>query len=74
MLPVHWGLFALAYHGWTEPVERTVIAADASATPLVTPRPGEAFDPLGVAVRERWWPSLPFETAAEHPIRSTQVD
>ena len=22
LLPVHWGLFRLAYHGWTEPIER----------------------------------------------------
>ena len=21
-LPIHWGLYALAYHGWTEPAER----------------------------------------------------
>ena len=27
MLPVHWGLFNLAFHGWTEPIERTLVAA-----------------------------------------------
>lgn len=27
MLPVHWGLFDLALHGWTEPMERVVAAA-----------------------------------------------
>ena len=27
MLPVHWGLFALASHGWTEPIERVLAAA-----------------------------------------------
>ncbi len=27
MLPVHWGLFALASHGWTEPIERAVVAS-----------------------------------------------
>ena len=27
MLPVHWGLFDLALHGWTEPVERVLAAA-----------------------------------------------
>ena len=26
MLPVHWGLFTLAYHGWTEPIERARVA------------------------------------------------
>ena len=27
MLPVHWALFTLAMHAWTEPVERATIAA-----------------------------------------------
>lgn len=26
-LPIHWGLFDLALHGWTEPAERTLAAA-----------------------------------------------
>jgi len=26
MLPVHWGFFALASHGWTEPIERALVA------------------------------------------------
>jgi L-ascorbate metabolism protein UlaG (beta-lactamase superfamily) len=30
MLPVHWGLFDLALHGWTEPMERVLVAARAA--------------------------------------------
>ena len=24
MLPIHWGLLTLAFHGWTEPMERAM--------------------------------------------------
>ncbi|AHG88362.1 hypothetical protein J421_0825 [Gemmatirosa kalamazoonensis] len=32
MLPLHWGLFDLALHGWTEPAERTLAAAAAAGS------------------------------------------
>ena len=41
MLPVHWGLFTLAYHAWDEPGERLVRAASAQGVSLALPRPGE---------------------------------
>jgi len=70
LLPIHWGLFTLAYHGWTEPAERTLAAADHAEVPIVTPRPGQSFEPGAPPARERWWPDLPWETARQHPIRS----
>lgn len=72
LLPVHWGLFDLAYHGWTEPIER-VMAARKDAT-VVTPRPGEPVSPLSPRPPERWWPEAPWRTAAEYPIVATDVD
>ena len=27
-VPVHWGLFNLSTHGWTEPIERVLVAAE----------------------------------------------
>lgn len=73
LIPVHWGLFTLAYHTWTEPVERVVIAADLAQVSLLTPQPGEGVEPTRPYVNRRWWPNLPWQTAAEHPIVSTQV-
>lgn len=73
LLPVHWGLFRLAYHGWTEPVERVVVDAKRRGVTVATPRPGESVEPTRPLVTTRWWPSLPWETAVQHPIRSTQV-
>lgn len=73
MLPVHWGLLTLAYHGWTEPVERVVAAAERAGVRVLTPKPGQSVEPATSPPSERWWPSVPFETAAQSPIVSTQT-
>ena len=73
MIPVHWGLFTLAMHSWTEPVERSVVAAQLAQVVLLTPRPGEGTEPAPGLARGRWWPSIPWQTASQHPIVSTQV-
>ncbi len=73
-LPVHWGLWNLAMHGWTEPIERVLVAAEAADIPVATPRPGESFEPAALPPVTRWWPELPWQTAEEHPIVSTAVD
>jgi L-ascorbate metabolism protein UlaG (beta-lactamase superfamily) len=74
LLPVHWGLFRLAYHGWTEPIERVLVAAARDGVSVMAPRPGQSQEPAASRLVERWWPALPWQTAAEHPIVSTQVD
>lgn len=74
MLPVHWAMLGLAYHGWTEPGERTVAEAARRGDQLWTPQLGESFEPsrgLGSGV---WWPALPWQRSDEAPIRSTGVD
>jgi L-ascorbate metabolism protein UlaG (beta-lactamase superfamily) len=74
MLPIHWGLFALAYHDWTEPIERVAAAAALAGIPLIAPRPGESVEPSANVTLERWWPDVPWKTAAEHPIVSTKME
>jgi hypothetical protein len=72
---VHWGLFDLALHGWTEPVERVIVAAKAQGVTVVTPAPGGTIDVDAAAgSRTRWWPSLPFETDEQAPAYSSSVD
>ena len=73
MLPVHWATFDLALHGWTEPVERALVAAEAAGVPLAVPRPGESVDPAAPPAVERWWPALGWQTAAEAPVVSGGV-
>ncbi|CDZ77174.1 metal-dependent hydrolase [Legionella massiliensis] len=60
MLPVHWGLLNLAYHGWTEPVERALQAAKQQNIHIVVPKPGQSVEPVSPIPFERWWPELPW--------------
>jgi len=71
LLPVHWGLFDLAAHGWTEPIERVLVAAREAGVTVVVPQPGERLEPGTPSGTHRWWPELPWKTAAEVPIRAT---
>lgn len=74
MLPMHWGLFTLAPHGWTEPIERAIAAGAAAGATIVTPKPGESVEPEAPPAIVRWWPTLPWSPASETPIVSTQVN
>lgn len=72
-LPVHWGLLTLAYHGWTEPIERSLLESQVKSVPLIHPKPGQSFEPEAPPQFVRWWPALPFESAAQHPVVSGNV-
>jgi L-ascorbate metabolism protein UlaG (beta-lactamase superfamily) len=70
-IPIHWGLFNLAYHGWTEPAERVLAAAELAGVTIAIPRPGQSIEPSAPPALERWWPDVAWKTAAEDPIVAT---
>ncbi|MEM0962943.1 MAG: MBL fold metallo-hydrolase [Bacteroidota bacterium] len=72
LMPVHWGMFDLANHGWTEPAERVRAAAASLGIPVALPRPGESITPEAFPT-ERWWPARPWQTGAEAPAVSTSL-
>ena len=72
-LPIHWGLWNLANHGWTEPVERALVAAEKRGLPMYAPKPGESIEPSALPEVERWWPTLAWRTAEEYPLIATKV-
>ncbi len=72
LVPIHWALFNLAPHGWTEPAERSLAAARCAGVTVATPRPGESFDPTDPPPPTRWWPQVAWRTAAQKPQRATQ--
>ena len=72
LLPIHWGTFKLAAHGWTEPVERVLAAAKAAGVTVIVPRPGESVEPESHPTIAHWWPGLPWKTAREVPILATK--
>ena len=74
MVPVHWGTFNLAFHGWTEPAERVVVAAEAAGVPLAVPMAGQSVLPNAPPAVERWWPEQPWETAEQAPVVSSHAE
>ena len=73
MIPVHWALFKLAHHGWTEPAERVLAAARCGVVVhVLVPRPGQAIEPTITSQLARWWPAVPWESAAQRPIVATR--
>ena len=71
MLPIHWATFNLALHGWTEPGERALAEARLTQAHLVMPRPGERFTINDPPAIDRWWPSLPWQSAQLAPLVSS---
>ncbi len=56
LMPVHWGLFDLALHGWREPIEQVVELAGSQGVRLWSPEPGLPTEVVGgVAVSSPWW-------------------
>jgi len=75
MLPVHWGLFNLANHGWTEPIQRVLLAAEQTGVVVVAPRPGGSVEPTKGAFVDEWWDkTVAWKRVAERPAWSTSVE
>ncbi len=73
MVPIHWGTFSLALHGWTEPVERLQRAAAADSIHLVIPRVGETVRSDSPRTVAPWWPPVAWQGPLEVPIVSTNL-
>lgn len=73
MIPVHWGMFDLANHAWTEPLERVLVAAERQGVSVRMPPPGGSVE-LGDAQGPQWWPDVPVRTVQGDPVWSTAVD
>lgn len=53
--PIHWGAFTLAYHSWTDPIERASKEAVRKNVSLCTPAIGEAVLIGDQHPARRWW-------------------
>jgi L-ascorbate metabolism protein UlaG (beta-lactamase superfamily) len=57
LLPIHWGLFNLAFHRWQEPVERLTGLAKWKDILLLLPKPGAPTEVTGASLNTFWWES-----------------
>ncbi len=58
LMPVHWGKFVLANHGWKEPIERARKQVDALQVKITTPRIGEPVVLGNELPTAEWWRSI----------------
>ena len=53
LMPIHWGLFDLALHGWTKPIESIFAVEDLK---LWSPIPGMPSEVVSCEeIRSDWW-------------------
>lgn len=56
LLPIHWGLFNLALHGWREPIDRLTAIAAGEGWRLWLPEPGRPTEVVqGQEPVSEWW-------------------
>ncbi len=56
LMPIHWGLFDLALHGWRQPMERLTELAAERGLRVWAPEPGCPTDvERGAAFQSDWW-------------------
>ena len=60
LMPIHWGLFNLALHGWRQPIQRLSELAREQGLKLWSPRPGEPTEVIaGEQMQSSWWKPKP---------------
>ena len=56
LMPIHWGLFNLALHGWRQPMRRMIELARTGGFPLWSPQPGTPSEVTpGERLLSLWW-------------------
>ncbi|RYE35772.1 MAG: MBL fold metallo-hydrolase [Sphingobacteriaceae bacterium] len=55
MMPIHWGTFNLAFHAWTQPIERLLELSPQKNIKLLVPKPGETYIYNGKPYVNKWW-------------------
>ncbi|AHZ86159.1 MBL fold metallo-hydrolase [Bdellovibrio bacteriovorus] len=53
--PIHWGMFSLALHSWSEPIEKISAATAREGISLVAPQIGEVVTINDQYVTQTWW-------------------
>lgn len=54
-IPIHWGTFSLAFHGWDEPAERLMKSAISEKLKYAIPLPGQTISQFITSPIITWW-------------------
>lgn len=70
-VPIHWGMFTLSLHHWTEPVQRSQLLAAQNGIQVLCPRLGEVVDSHSLSAPPLWWmPFVPEKASLRLPPAS----
>jgi len=58
LIPIHWGMFELAFHTWYDPIVTLNELAKHEGIELITPVIGEIFFLDGSTPTTKWWQAL----------------
>jgi len=58
LMPVHWGMYELAFHTWYEPVEKLAGLAEKKGVSLLTPELGQIVNLDRSQDTDYWWQKL----------------
>jgi L-ascorbate metabolism protein UlaG (beta-lactamase superfamily) len=73
LMPIHWGLFDLALHGWRQPIEQLTELAKQNGIRLWSPEPGTPTEVVsGVGLHSAWW-HAPQQASERQVADSTTV-
>ncbi|MCF5760063.1 MBL fold metallo-hydrolase [Aeromonas veronii] len=73
LLPVHWAAYNMAPHGWSEPIERVINAANKLNVKILTPQPGTTIDKADFDKHGFVWPIKKNENKEYEPVWSSKV-
>jgi L-ascorbate metabolism protein UlaG (beta-lactamase superfamily) len=73
LMPIHWGLFDLALHGWRQPIERITALADDAGINLWSPAPGAPTEVVsGEELRSPWWRQVADSPVSEGMLAASE--
>lgn len=58
LVPIHWGMFDLAFHTWDEPIIRLTHEAEKKGVKVIAPKLGELISTGEYHFQETWWEAL----------------
>lgn len=78
LMPIHWGLFDLALHGWSQPIQQILSIADRQGWKIWSPEPGEPSEVVvNQELRPTWWDSqkihLLEKNSLSNPMHTTEM-